>query len=276
MIYRIEAALNRLVAFSSASSAENEAVDLYNISLTLERASEIVLLTEACMSLCVALLESSPTDSDITRAVLMLLSRCCMRCENREITVRFGVSGLCMIVLRDHKDLSEETLFATLDLAGTLAMDNGNTRQMMRPYIPYIAQIMKDRSDSLQLAFGSAVVIGSLVMLDTANAKLAAENDFIQLLVSAFIRAIEKRKRLLQRCRTPQVARIRQGEDADLCDTVMHWTRDALQKLILAPIPIIDVKLEATNFGCYGMNVEVDEFKWKLTFERRKITANWS
>ncbi|KEG10539.1 hypothetical protein DQ04_03601040 [Trypanosoma grayi] len=273
MIDKIEATLNRLVAFSSETSSLDDAVELRNIATALEAADDIPVLTETCMSLCVDLVENSPPHAATVRSVLTLLARCCMREENRRLAARFGVFGLCVLVLRDHNSLSTDTLFATFDLIGTLAMNDGNSRRMMRPSIPYVVEVMEKHADSLQLAFGGAVVIGTLTMLDNANAVLAAEHGCIQLLISSFVQAHKRKKQLLCH-RTSNLSRSKRDDEVLLCDNVIRWTRDALLKLVQAPAPIIDEKLGAADFGSYGASVEVDELTWQLRFDRRRVKAS--
>ncbi|KAH9593013.1 hypothetical protein LSM04_004129 [Trypanosoma melophagium] len=271
MINKLEATLNRLVAFSSTESSVEAAVDLQNIARALEAAEKIPVLTEACMSLCVDLLESTPLNTVTTHSLLMLLARCCMREENKDLASRFGVFGLCVLILQDYKILSKDTLFATFDLISTLAMNDGNTRRMMRPAIPHVIDVMRDNEDSLKLAFGSAVVISTLTMLDSANAILAVECGCFQLLINFFLMAHEKKRQFLHR-RASRSSRNRKEEELLLLfDNVIYWTRDALQKLVLAPSPVIDEKLGCATFGNYGTSLEVDELKWKLKFNRRKV-----
>ncbi|ORC91724.1 uncharacterized protein TM35_000053200 [Trypanosoma theileri] len=271
MIDNLEATLNRLVAFSSTESSLDAAVDLQNIALALEAAEKIPVLTETCMSLCVDLLENTPLTTVTTYSILMLLARCCMREENKELASRFGVFGLCVLILQDYKKLSKDTLFASFDLISTLAMNDGNTRRMMRPAIPHVINVMRDNKDSLKLAFGGAAVISTLTMLDVANAILAAECECFQLLINFFLMAYEKKKQLLSQHASRLSWNRKEEELLLLCDNVIYWTRDALQKLVLAPSSVIDEKLEAATFGDYGTSVEVDELKWKLKFDRKKV-----
>ncbi|RHW67573.1 hypothetical protein DPX39_110025900 [Trypanosoma brucei equiperdum] len=274
MVDRIEATLNRLIAFGpGTASYTDDAAFLQNVASAMEVAGEIPVLTEACMSLSVDLLENSSPRSAATHAVLTLLACCCMRDDNRELASRFGIFSLCVLLLRSSELLCKDTLLTIFDLIGTLCMSSASTRQMMRPCIPYVLGVMRTHPDCFQLCFSGAVVIGTLVMLDAANAELAAENDCVQILLTAFMRGHDKRKELLNRRRTSYSLRCQREEDESrrLCDNVIRWTEDALQKLVLAPSPVIDAKLEAADFGNYGDRVEVDELMWKLKFGRGKM-----
>nr|CCC94780.1 unnamed protein product [Trypanosoma congolense IL3000] len=274
MIERIEATLNRLVAFSpGVPCIVDDAVCLQNAAAALESSGEIPLLTELCMSLSVDLLENFPPQSDVTYAVLTLLACCCMRDENRDMAGRFGVFSLCVILLQSSELLPQKTLVAIFDLIATLSMNSSNTRQMMRPCVPYVLSVMKTHSDCLQLAFSGSVAVSTLVMLDKANAELAVENDCIQVLISAFMQGYIKKKELSRYRRASLSLRLQREEEElkRLCDGVIRWTQDALYKLVLSPLPIIDAKLEASKFGDYGTHVEVDELMWKLKFERKKV-----
>ncbi|RNF04293.1 hypothetical protein TraAM80_05206 [Trypanosoma rangeli] len=269
----IEATLNRMMAFPSGTSSPDAAVDLQNAARALEVADHIPLLTETCMSLCVELMENSPAQVATVHAVLALLARCCMREENRGLATRFGVSGLCIIILQGHRSLSEDTLFAVFDLISTLCMNDGNTRRMLRPSIPYVIAVMRERADSLQLAFGGAVVLTTLTMLDNANVALAVEQGCIQLLITSFISAYDQKRQLMCQ-RTPHASLRKKEEKQQLCENVMRWSHDALWKLVQSPFPVVDEKLEAADFGNYGSRLEVDDLKWTLKFERRKVKVS--
>ncbi|RNF14238.1 uncharacterized protein Tco025E_06131 [Trypanosoma conorhini] len=273
MMDDIEATLNRMVAFPPGTSSREAAVDLQNTTRALELADQVPLLTETCMSLCVELMENSCAQSATVHAVLTLLARCCMREENRGLATRFGVFGLCILLLQVHRSLPEDTLFATFDLISTLCMNDGNTRRMLRPSIPYVIEVMRERAESLQLAFGGAVVLATLTMLDSANATLAVEQGCVQLLIASFIGAYDKRRQLGCR-RAPHALQSKKEEEQRLCENVMRWSRDALRKLVQSPSPAVDEKLEAADFGNYGSRVEVDDLKWTLKFERRKARAS--
>ncbi|EAN99275.1 hypothetical protein C3747_9g356 [Trypanosoma cruzi] len=272
MIDDIEATLNRMLAFPSGASSLDAAIKLKNIALALELAEQIPLLTETCMSLCVELAENTPPQVATVHSVLSLLARFCMREENRGLATRFGVFSLCVLILQDHKSLPEDTIFAVFDLISTLCMNDGNVRRMLRPSIPYIIEIMNDSTSSLQLAFGGAVALATLTMLDADNATLAVERGSVQLLISSFIRAYDRKKEI--DCQhICHVSRCKKEEEQQLCEKVMRWSRDALQKLVQSPSHAVDEKLEEADFGKYGSRVEVDELKWMLKFQRRKVSV---
>ncbi|CAD2215482.1 hypothetical protein AGDE_04035 [Angomonas deanei] len=262
-----EPLLNKLSAFGTSDPSVESlcALELENAAQEVQCMTRIPVLTKENMSQITELIEAFPPSSKATRALLAFVASLSLRDENRQIAVQFGLSSTCVLLLQQHKDLSNETLYYVFDLVSTLSANDGLARQQLRPGIPYIIAVLGSRKENIDVLLGGAISLSTLSMISNANSELTVERGGLQALINAYGYVSEQAAQVKRKSGSSRD----QGEDA--CENALFWIKDALRKLCLAPLPSVDEALKAADFGVYGKNIAVDELKWTLTFERKKV-----
>lgn len=274
-----EPLLNQLSAFGRTDAAAESvcAAEMEKAAQDIQNMARIPLMTEPNMSQVAELLEAFPPTSKTTKALLSFLSSLCLADENRIMAVRFGVPSTCVVLLQNSEELPADTLYYIFDLASTLSANDGSAREALRPSIPYIIAALQKKKDVVDVVLGGAISLSTLSMLNTANCELILERDGFQTLVSAYLNVSQLLTAHRQKKKVKgEGASFRAAEEKDQAtvyayENTLFWIKDALLKLCHADLPAIDEAVKTANYGLYGQNILMDELKWSLTFERKKL-----
>lgn len=290
-----EGCLNRLAAFGSTDDniALESAEELERVAE--EVAAVPVIVTEGFVGQCGDILENFTPDSIAVRTVLMLLANLCLADENRILAVSFGIPSTCVVLLQQVDGLPAETIYYAFDLMSTIAANDAQGRQRLRPCIPHVIKAMQKRCTVLDILFGASFLLSTLTLLNVSNCEVIVSSDGMQVLVDAYLHALKtfgelkskqvnkKRTSVNITTGTPEVGnsstmsslqRQRDSDRMNVCEGIKRWSKDTLKKLCRAPIGNVDQKLSKVNFGVYGAIVEMDELKWSLTFERKAFLGS--
>ncbi|EPY24924.1 hypothetical protein STCU_04318 [Strigomonas culicis] len=274
-----EPLLNQLSAFgrSDATAQSVCAAEMEKAAQDIQNVTRIPLMTDQHMSQVAELLETFPPASRATKALLSFLSSLCLADENRIMAVRFGVPSTCVVLLQNTEELLADTLYYIFDLASTLSANDGSARDALRPSIPYIITALERQKDVVDVVLGGAISLSTLSMLNVANCELIIARGGFQTLVNTYMNISQLLTAHRQKKKTKgEGASFRAAEEKDQStlytyENTLFWIKDALLKLCHADIPAVDEAIKSANYGLYGQSILMDELKWSLTFERKKL-----
>jgi len=258
----VEAVLNRLTILSGkerdAAVAELEGVIEANGQLVLSDRC----LEQCCEVLRVLLSDAAPPHAQGIAAILHLSANSTVS-ENgtgREVLSRCGMASIVRAAFEVCIQ-SNATCYAAMDVISTLASNSGDFRTQFSSSVRHILGAMRAHKSDLDVLFGGCFSLATLTLLNDANVVLLCSDNGAAVLVEVFKYCCRRGKREAD----PSVKRSLQA--------VQMWSRATLSNVIKVRGEAVDEAMAKCQFGVQGEQMEVDELKWRLTSDRRVVSA---
>ncbi|KAG5501482.1 hypothetical protein JKF63_03311 [Porcisia hertigi] len=263
------------------SQSSRQMLDLVKSSVeALSTETPVPRLSESIAGHCSSLLElSGPGDTVFLRVLTQFLADMSLNEENGVMLLRFGIPSFYLLVLQEWSTLPPDTLRVVFDLLSTISSSNAQSRQTLRPCIPYILAAVEHHLYEMDVLYGGVVTLSMLTTMNDENCSLIVQRGGLQILLSAFYHAhrmedtvqkvrqkksFQSSSALLARTQTRRLK-----EQAVLCLSVQKWCRDVLLKVCRTRSKAVQDALKKADFGVYGHCIPLDELKWSLIFEQR-------
>eukprot|EP01059_Diplonema_ambulator_P028979 TRINITY_DN48031_c0_g1_i1.p1 TRINITY_DN48031_c0_g1~~TRINITY_DN48031_c0_g1_i1.p1 ORF type:complete len:295 (+),score=58.69 TRINITY_DN48031_c0_g1_i1:637-1521(+) len=197
-----------------------------------------------------------------------LQTTCCSAlaniCTNSDrlqgVAVSGGVVGLVLNAMRDYLGNSDLQYHA-LDVLASLAASNSRARDELcsGSGVQTILQTMRHHAKNPDIQFAGACTLAGCTMNSPQNVASLLSSNGIKTLVDCF--------------RNATIQEAKPGANTDDWKPVSQWSALALKNIARCHQVITPEVLNKTDFGRYGECLKVDELKWQLLMDCKRIHA---